>query len=206
MIWVADAMADAFPGAHFYTPDAPFAYDPANDPKNPAGPSDTTEGRHQWYSRVSEQTRQEGLYALKATFDGYIAELTGAHGLDASRCAVIGMSMGCIVGLHYVPRRDTPLAAFVGHSAYLFSPDSLAKRRTQVERFQAEVVSRTPTAIIHGLEDTTQPWQNAVEATLTYEDAKIPVELHLLSGLGHTMASRSVTLAAEFIGRQLASA
>lgn len=203
MIGLADQLAAALPRTRFYAPNAPNPYDPGRDPKNVKGASDDATGRYQWYDRFSERTRQEGLYSVAKPLNAFIAECLRENDLDESRCGVIGFSQGAITGLSVMPRRSTPLAAFIPHSGYLFSPDSLAQRTKQRERFFAEVVSRTPTCAIHGLDDTTLPWQTLQEAALTYDEADIPTELHLIGGLGHATNDRTVSIMGAFLQRQL---
>ncbi len=203
MMGLANALAKTFPNAHFYAPNGPIPYVAGSDPKNTGASTEPEPGRYQWYVRTSEQTRQEGLYAVAEPVSAFIGESLAVHGLDESRCVVIGFSMGAITALNVMPRRGTPIGAFVAHSGYLFSPDSLAIRARQKERFRAEVTSKTPACLIHGLKDTTLPWQTMHEAALTYEEAEISTELHLLGGLGHAMDHRSISIIEAFITRHL---
>ena len=159
MMGLASALGESFPNAHFYAPNGPVPYVASSDPKNPGTGTEPEPGRYQWYVRTSEQTRQDGLYAVAEPVNAFIGECLAAHGLDESRCVVIGFSMGAITALNVVPRRGTPIGAFVAHSGYLFSPDSLATRTRQKERFHAEAANKTPACLIHGLQDTTLPWQ-----------------------------------------------
>ena len=146
-------------------------------------------GRYQWYVRTSEQTRQDGLYAVAKSLEDFLTECQSEHMLNRSRCVIIGFSMGAITALNVLPRNKEPIGAFVAHSGYLFSPDSLA--------------SMTPACLIHGLQDTTLPWQTMHEAGITYEEAGIYTELHLLGGLGHAMDHRSMDIIDDFIRRHL---
>lgn len=203
MMGLAKALGQTFPNAHFYAPNGPVPYVAGSDPKNPGASTEPEPGRYQWYVRTSEQTRQDGLYAVAEPVNAFIGESLAAHGLDESRCVVIGFSMGAITALNVMPRRGTPIGAFVAHSGYLFSPDSLAIRTRQKERFHAEVASKTPACLIHGLKDTTLPWQTMHEAALTYEESEISTELHLLGGLGHAMDHRSISIIEAFINRCL---
>jgi phospholipase/carboxylesterase len=203
MMGLASALGKAFPNVHFYAPNGPIPYVPGSDPKNPGAGTEPEPDRYQWYVRTSEQTRQDGLYAVAEPLNAFIAESLAAHGLDESRCVVIGFSMGAITALNVMPRRSAPIGAFVAHSGYLFSPDSLAIRMKQKERFHAEVTNKTPACLIHGLKDTTLPWQTMHEAALAYEEAEISTEFHLLGGLGHAMDHRSISIIESFISRHL---
>ena len=203
IIGLADRLAEALPGTRFYAPNAPYPYDVANDPKTDRAPDFDTAGRYQWYSRYSERTRQKGLSEVAEPINAFIATCAKENGLAESRCAVVGFSQGCITALNFVPRRGTPLGALVAHSGYLFSPDSLVQRKAQRARFFAEVGSHTPTCGIHGIEDPAQPWQVLQEAMLTYDEAGIPAEFHLIGGLGHAIGERSVTIMSSFLQEHL---
>lgn len=203
MIGLADGLAEALPGAKFYAPDGPYPYDAANDPKSNGTTEVEAPGRYQWYSRFSERTRQQGLSEIAEPLNAFIAECAKENGLDESRGAVVGFSQGCITALNFVPRRGTPLGALVAHSGYLFSPDSLVQRKAQRARFFAEVGSYTPTCGIHGIEDPAQPWQVLQESMLTYDEAGIPAEFHLIGGLGHAIEARSVTIMSTFLREHL---
>ena len=66
-----------------------------------------------------------------------------------------------------------------------------------------ELRSSTPTCGIHGIEDAAQPWQVMHEAILTYDEAKIPAEFHLIGNLGHAIGERSVEIMGSFLKRNL---
>jgi len=203
MMFLADGLADALPGTKFYAPNAPHPYDFANDPKSNRGADFDPTGHYQWYNRFSERTRQQGLYEIAVPLNAFIAECAKENGLDESRGAVIGHSQGCMTGLNVVPRRSSPLGALIVHSGYLFSPDSLPQRKTQRERFFAEVKSHTPTCGIHGTEDSVQAWQMMQEAIATYDELGIPAEFHLIGGLGHAIGPRSIAIMSSFLQEHL---
>ena len=201
----ADTLGEAFPNAHFYAPDASNPYIPAMDPKTFDMDETPTPGRFMWYSRYSEETRETGLYETRGLLDAYVDECVAAHGLDRSKATIIGISQGAIVSDFCVPRFSQPIAATVSHSGYLFSPDSVAIRRSQIPQFRAEITNPvTPHCLIHGLADDRLPWQTGLETATTFEECGIPVEFHLLAGLKHaTLEDRSMTLIKEFVGRHL---
>ena len=204
----APELGEKLPDAHFYAPDASNRYVPALDPKTADMSPDPAPGRFMWYSRYSEDTRKTGLYETLGLLDAYISECAAAHNLDRSRVVTIGISQGAIVSDFCVPRFKEPIGATISHSGYLFSPDSLARRRSQVPEFKAEAVNTTtPHCLIHGLLDAVLPWQTGLEATSAMEECGIPVEFHLLSGLHHAdFESRTKNIAVEFIQRHVYAA
>ena len=114
------------------------------------------------------------------------------------------MSQGAITLLNCVPFFAHPVGAAVAHSGYLFSPDSLASRQSQVPEFRTAATGRTPFCCIHGLLDFTLPWQTHLEAATLFDEIGIPTEFHLLSGVKHAeFEPRSQALAIEFIRRLL---
>lgn len=197
-------LAPAFPDAALYAADGTFPYSALMDPKSPGMEADDVPGRYVWYHRYSEATRQEGLAVTREKLDAYVDECATANGLDRSRVALIGMSQGAIALLNCVPYFERPVGAAIAHSGYFFSPDSLASRRAQLAEFRAGVRGTTPFCSIHGLLDFTLPWQTHVEAATLFDEAGIPVEFHLLSGLKHAdFEPRSQAIAIEFIRRTL---
>jgi phospholipase/carboxylesterase len=195
---------EAFPQAQIYAPEGSFPFVPLLDPKNPEMDGGPVEGRRVWYHRYSEATRQEGLARTRQKLDAYIDECAAAHGLGRERVALVGMSQGAITLLNCVPFFELPVGAAVAHSGYLFSPDSLASRKSQLAEFRAAVVGTTPFCCIHGLLDFTLPYQTHLEAATLFDEAGIPSEFHLLSGLKHAdFEPRSQQIAIEFIRRQL---
>lgn len=200
-----DVLAPAFPHMQFYAPNAPLPYDPAQDPKNPRGAADPNrEDRWWWYSRYSEETRVAGLYAVAEHVNGFIDERMAHHGVDATRTIVFGFSQGCITALNVIPRRPTALAGMIAHSGYLFSPDSLPQRKQQRARFMTEIASKTPTCCINGIEDLAQSWKMNQEAALVLDEAGVPVEFHLVGGLGHAISKQTLAIVRDFTERHLA--
>lgn len=203
MVSLADDLSPLLPGTIFYAPNAPYPYDAINDPKNERSPDFNEPGHYQWYSRYSEKTRQKGLVEIAEPIDQYIRSCVNENALSFDKCGIIGFSQGCITALNVVPRLNYQLGAMVAHSGYLFSPDSLAQRKNQRSQFFTELRNATPTCGIHGIEDAAQPWQVMHEAMLTYDEAKIPAEFHLIGGLGHAIEDRSVKIMAGFLKSNL---
>ena len=203
MISLADDLSPLLPGSVFYAPNAPYPYDAINDPKNERAPDFNEPGHYQWYSRFSEKTRQKGLLEIQTTIDQYIKYCVEENQLSFDKCAIVGFSQGCITALNVLPRLEYQLGALIAHSGYLFSPDSLVQRKNQRARFFEELRSSTPTCGIHGIEDAAQPWQVMHEAILTYDEAKIPSEFHLIGDLGHAIGERSVEIMGSFLKRNL---
>jgi|GEM_PF-3322464 phospholipase/carboxylesterase len=204
----AEELAERLPNAHFYAPDASNPYIAAEDPKTPDMDPDPKPGRFMWYSRYSEETRQAGLYKTLELLDTYIDECVAAHSLDRSRAVIMGFSQGAIVSNFCVPRFAVPIGTAISHSGYLFGPDSLARRRTQIPLFKSEVINCTTAhSVIHGMMDATLPWQTGLETASIMEECGIPVEFHLLSGLKHAdFESRTQAIALEFVQRHIYTA
>jgi phospholipase/carboxylesterase len=195
-------IADVFPNAHVYAPNGTFQHIGIMDPKGIGMETEPSPGRHVWYHRYSEKTRQDGLNETLTMLDAYFDECAAAHGLDRSRVAAIGLSQGAITLMNCIPLMEREIGCSIPHSGYLFSPDSIAQRNTQVPAYKEMIRSKTPSCFIHGMADFTLPWQTSLEAANFYDENGIPVEFHLLAGLKHAqMEERSQVLAAEFIGR-----
>jgi len=199
-----EELAPALPRTHFHAPNAPFAYDPARDPKSAR--TEKRENSWMWYDRFSERTRVEGLNAIIPTIDGYIDEKAAQHGVGRDRVVAWGFSQGCILVCHVIPRLAQGIGGFIAHSGYLFSPDSLAQRRDYRKKFFEKIKNKTPLCAINGMEDRAQSWQMSLEAATTLDEAGVLVESHIIGGMGHAITKQSAAIGRDFILRVLKAA
>ncbi|MBM3939978.1 MAG: phospholipase [SAR202 cluster bacterium] len=183
LISLADFLAPALPSTAFHAPNAPHRFDGAAY-------------GYQWYSRRTPETRVEGVRAVAPTVNAFVDELAAQHGLTSDRCVLLGFSQGCIVSLHAGPRRKEPLAGVVGLSGALVTGDTLA----------AEIANRAPVFLAHGEEDGVLPAAGTRQAAAALEALGVPVELHILTGLGHSIDGRVVQAASAFMRRVLSKA
>jgi phospholipase/carboxylesterase len=133
------------------------------------------------------------MRANEPTINGFIDGLLEQYGLSPAQCILLGFSQGAITSIHTGPRRDIPLAGVVGFSGAMFTGDTLVD----------ELKSRSPFVLIHGAEDQVLPASGTKEAGRRFDEVGVPVEVHILPGLGHTIDRRGLEIASEFMKRVL---
>src|SRR5690606_34050186 len=121
----------------------------------------------------------------------YIDARLAALGLGADRLIVVGFSQGTMMALHHGLRRATAPLAIVGYSGRLVAPELLT----------AEARNRAPVLLVHGDADEVVPPDNLRHAAEGLEAAGVPVDAHMVHGLGHGIDERCIALADAFLRR-----
>lgn len=185
LLGLADPLAPHLPHVAFYSPDAP---EPCAG--NPYG--------RQWFcipwldGSTEEQARQ-GLAAAAEDLNAFIDRVLADEGLAPDALALVGFSQGTMMSLHVAPRRPAPLAALVGFSGRMLTPESLA----------AETVSRLPVLLIHGDADQMVPVTDLGVAADALTQAGFETYAHVCKGLGHGIDNEGLSLALQFLHRHL---
>lgn len=165
----------SLPEAAFETPDAPAPFDMGGT------------GR-QWFSvsGVTDANRAARVAAARPDFDRVIGDLAAKHGLadQPEKIAFLGFSQGTIMALDAVASGRWRTGAVVGFSGRLATPDPLSP------------AAETRILLVHGLADTTIPPSESRLAGDRLAKAGLPVSLHLLPGLGHSISRQGLDLAA----------
>ena len=181
LISLADRFSGALPDTAFHSPDAPSPFAEA-----PSG--------RQWYARSPWEARAEGVRQVEPVVNAFIDELLEGYGLDPSRCVLLGFSQGSIVSIHTAPRRPAAIGGVVALSGAMITGDTL----------EAEVASKPPFVLVHGIDDTVLPSAESEAAAAKLTAAGVPVALHLLPGLAHGIDERGIAIATEFMREVLA--
>ncbi len=176
LIPLADQFAGALPDTAFHAPDAPSPF------------SEAPFGR-QWYARDPWEARADGVRKVEPVVNAFIDELLDSYGLDPSRCVLLGFSQGSIVSIHAAPRRAAALGGVVALSGAMITGDTL----------EAELASKPPFVLVHGVDDTVLPPAETEAAAAKLTAAGVPVAVHLLPGLAHGIDERGIAIAAEFM-------
>lgn len=171
------------PDALFIAPNAPYRFDMA-----PFG--------YQWFSLqdLDADTRRLGVQAAAPILDAFIDAQLLEHGLNEDRLVLVGFSQGAMVGLHVGLRREKGLAGIISHSGMLAGEHLLAE----------EIRSRPPVLLTHGALDEVLPVQSLAVAEAALRAAGIPVQAHLMPGLGHGIDEATIRLDLQFLGRLFA--
>lgn len=182
LISLAPMFAHALPDAHFVSPNAPQACDMA-----PYG--------YQWFSlqdrnpSVMLKGIQETAPLLNKFIDAELKKL----GLTDENLMLVGFSQGTMMSLYTALRRPKACAAVVGYSGALLAPELL----------KSEARSTPPVCLIHGNADMVVAHGSMAVAEAGLKEAGISVETHSRPGLGHGIDPQGISLAREFLERQL---
>ncbi len=182
LIALAPLMAELLPGARFIAPNAPEPCDMA-----PMG--------YQWFSLQdpSQEAMETGVRRAAADADAFIDEMLAGLELTPDRLVLVGFSQGAMTALHLGLRREVAPKAIVSFSGALIAPETLAH----------EIRARPPVCVIHGREDELVPVMSASVAEGVLKGAGVPVESHMLEGLGHGIDDAALIAAAAFLKRVL---
>jgi len=177
LISLADIFGQVLPEAAFLAPNAPDAM--------PMG------GRAWFPLTMRDPSEYErGVAAAGPALQAYLdAELAGL-GLADDRLALVGFSQGTMMALHVAYRRAAPIAAVVGYSGLCAT-------------VEGEGLKPAPTLLVHGAADQVVPPQMTPIAAQALGGAGIPVEWHMVPGLGHGIEETGLRMAAEHLRRCL---
>ncbi|MEX2430994.1 MAG: dienelactone hydrolase family protein [Dehalococcoidia bacterium] len=178
LISLANVLAPDLPNTAFHAPDAPEPY---------AGGFG-----YEWFPRA-EMAGGGHAKRVEDTLNAYIDEVLAEYALDSSRCVLLGFSQGSIVAMHVAPRRAEAVAGVVAFSGSMPTAGTLLQ----------EKVSAPPMLLIHGAEDTVLGPEESETAAKHLQEAGVPVTLHVLPGLPHSIDGRGIGLAAQFLQQVL---
>lgn len=184
LIELGRALAPLFPDVAFVAPNAP-------------DPCDWDPARYQWFRLAVRDPHEyrQGAEAAAPLLDAFLDAELARHGLTDADLAVIGFSQGTMMALQVGPRRKRPMAALIGYSGRIAGPDRLA----------AEVVSRPPVLLVHGVLDEVIPIAAMHETAATLRAAGFSVETLERPALSHAIDPEGLTAGARFLQRAFAT-
>jgi phospholipase/carboxylesterase len=182
LIGLAPFYQEMLPDALFVAPNAPFPFDMA-----PFG--------YQWFSiqDMHARTRLNGVRQAAPALDAFIDHELARLRLSEDRLALIGFSQGAMMALHVGLRRDKAVAGIISHSGMLVGENLLA----------GELRSRPPVLLTHGTIDEVLPVQALPVAEGNLRSAGVPVEVHVMPGLGHGIDEATIRLDLDFLSKTL---
>ncbi|WP_417805898.1 alpha/beta hydrolase [Thalassospira lucentensis] len=196
LIGLAPHLARALPDTSFYSPNAPY-------------PCEMSPFGRQWFSlaeydpeflRRAPETMSSALKAMAegarksaAYVDDFIDHLMETHDLTADRVALLGFSQGTMMAFQTAPRRKGQIAGVIGFSGALLGEDV----------FAAELKSRPPMVLVHGVDDPVVPIEASRLAKETLTTNGIDVALHERPGLQHGIDEDGIKYAADFLKKHL---
>ena len=179
LIGLAPILAGGMTNALFLAPDGPEPCDMA-----PMG--------RQWFSLARRDPGALDAGVRRASVDvaGFVAGELDKAGLGADRLILLGFSQGAMTALHLALRgAEGPAAAVVALSGMLLCAHTLAD----------EIRHRPPVLICHGDADMVVPVSAAGHAGDLLQAAGVPVERHIVAGLGHGVDDRVIAFIQAFL-------
>ena len=169
------------PDATFVAPDAP----------EPFGGSPCY--RQWWDIGDRDPTRvAAGAEAARVPLDAFIDAELARFTLQPDACALVGFSQGAMVALYTGLRRTSAPAAIVAYSGALIAPDQLGT-----------AYNHTPVLLVHGEADEVVLPCRSREAEQALRAGGIPVEIHLIPGVGHWIDAVGMAAGAAMLRRHL---
>jgi phospholipase/carboxylesterase len=178
LIGLAGLFREEFPHTAFHSPNAPLEL---------AGFG------YEWYPLDPREERPGHIRRSEVHVNEFVDSLLDAYGLASAQCALLGFSQGTIMSIHTAPRRASQLAGVVGFSGAMYTGDTL----------EAELASKPPFVLIHGAEDPVLSVTLTEEAGRNLDELGVPVSVHVLPGLAHSIDRRAVDIAIAFLKQVL---
>lgn len=183
LIGLAPYYQTVLPHAHVVAPNAPFPFDMA-----PFG--------YMWFSigDLSLQSRLDGVRTAAPMLRTFLDAELARHGLAEPNLVLVGFSQGAMMALHVGLRMTRAPAAIIAHSGMLVAD----------QRFAEEVNVRPPVLLTHGAADEVLPSVCLPAAEQGLRQAGVPVESHLVPGLGHGIDDPTLRHALRFLTTHVA--
>ena len=182
LLGLADPLGPHLPNTMFVAPNAP-----ERSMMNPMG--------FQWFpipwiDGSSEEEAEAGMRRAIDDLNAFLDRMMIDEDMLPEQVALVGFSQGTMMSLHVAPRREDPVAAIVGFSGRLLSPETL----------QDEVVCRPPVLLIHGDADEVVPPSSLPEAAEALQQAGwTEVYAHIMKGTAHGIAPDGLSVALAFL-------
>ncbi len=183
LIGLAEAWQPLLPQIAFVAPDAP-------EPLPGAGFS-----ARQWFELSFRDLHElwRGVNAAGPILEKFLDSELDRYGLPPNRLALVGFSLGTMMGLHVGLRRAASPAAIVGYSGVIAGPEHL----------EAQLKARPPVQLIHGELDDVIPLEALHITREALARVQIPVEWHIRPGLGHGIDPVGAKLGGSFLAQAL---
>lgn len=159
---------------------------------SPNAPQAMAMGGRAWFPLTMRDPGEyeRGVAAAAPSLDAYLDGELARLGLGSDRLALVGFSQGTMMALHVAYRRPSALAGVVGYSGLCAT-------------VEGDALQPSPTLLVHGTDDEVVPPQMTMVAAQMLSSAGIPVEWHMIPGLGHGIEETGLRMAADHLRRCL---
>lgn len=184
LIGLAPYYQAVLPHAYVISPNAPFPFDMA-----PIG--------YMWFGigDLQLETRLRGVRTAAPILSAFLDTELARHRLSERDLVLVGFSQGAMMALHVGLRRASACAGIIAHSGMLIADGG----------FHGEIRARPPVLLTHGDADPVLPAACLPAAEAALRGANVPVESHLVPGLGHGIDDSTLRLALRFLASRFPS-
>jgi phospholipase/carboxylesterase len=185
LIAIGKQWRNLLPGAVFAAPNAP---EPC-----PGAP-----GGRQWFRLTMRDTAERwiGVNKARPVLDAFLDAELARHGLGDNKLALVGFSQGTMLALHSGLRRARALAAILGYSGMLVSPEGQEEGTPPIS-----AGATPPILLVHGSQDDVVPMEALFLSAEKLAEAGIPCQWHLTIGLGHGIDSQGLMHGGLFLAK-----
>ena len=139
------------------------------------------------------RSMKAGMERVAPRLNAFLDDEIDRAGVASDRLAIVGFSQGTMLGLHVALwRRPSPLCV-VGYSGGLVGADSL----------KDDLAGRPSVLLVHGEGDDVVPVAASRRAEADLKALDVPVELHVIAGLGHGIDGAGLALGGKFLRRNI---
>lgn len=151
----------------------------------------------QWFPLTSLDPHDlaRGVAGAAPILRRFLQEELDAHGLDATRLALVGFSQGTMMALDVATSDVLRPAAVVGYSGAWVGAGGGGS---------VQVAEPPPILLVHGTADEVIPAGALFGSAYGLAAAGVPVEWHLCHGLGHGIDPEGLGIGGDFLARALA--
>lgn len=175
LLSLGNAWAELLPDTLFVAPHGPTVCE-----MNPAG--------NQWFDlrdwdpgRIIKEVQN-----LTPAFNQYLDNLLKANDLSNDKLALVGFSQGAMLAMHIGLHRPQCAGVVAYSGGFLEDPKEL-------------IIARPPILLVHGDQDDVIGHSFSEQAEERFKSLGIPVNLSILTGLGHGIDPRGLAIGGKFL-------
>ncbi|MEN9782274.1 MAG: hypothetical protein RL208_424 [Pseudomonadota bacterium] len=144
-------------------------------------------GGYQWFpiDVMDEEYITNGIVSVYPIVSDIIMQDVEKHNVDWNDVVVCGFSQGAALAIHAglrLPQRVEKIISFSG---------GMANHNSIIE---TDNINHSPVILFHGNQDQILPHFFSLRAYKTLKKTKIPVEIEIIDGMGHTIDDNVINL------------
>lgn len=134
-----------------------------------------------------------GVCHSEEVLQAFIDSELEKHGLDETKCVLVGFSQGTMMALHVGLRRKKQLAGIIAYSGVLAGSEKIDK----------SIKVKPPVLLVHGEDDPVIPVEALSIAKQALRTIDVDPEWHIVADLGHGIDALGFQIGYNFMKRML---